>query len=298
MTGAPPRARIAASAAPVAFIVLWSSAFIAARVGLPHVSPLLFLAARFVLATVLLAAFCLVWKQDWSGMARRWPHFVVAGILINGLYLSGAFIAMTHITGATMALVGSLHPLLTALLSGPVLGDRFRPSQWLGFACGVGGVALVAGVRLGDFAELEGMALGAAATAALVLGTLYYSKHCKGAPLMASNTVQLAGASAVTLALMFALETPHAEWTPEALIALVYLAVVVSVGGMALFLFMLKTGTAGKVAANFYLTPCVTAVLGWLVLSEGLSATAIAGFVLASAGVWLVNRSGSPVNAP
>lgn len=291
MTGAAPRPWMA-SAAPVVFIVLWSSAFIGARAGLPHVSPLLFLGARFVLATLLLAAICLVWKQDWSGMGRRWPHFVVAGILINGLYLSGAFVAMTHITGATMALVGSLHPLLTALLSGPVLGDRFRPSQWLGFACGVGGVALVAGVRAGDFAQMEGMALGAAATAALVLGTLYYSKHCKGAPLIASNTVQLAGAAAVTLALMAAFETPHAEWTPEVLAALVYLAVIVSVGGMALFLFMLKTGTAGKVAANFYLTPGVTALIGWLVLGESLPAAAIAGFALASAGVWLVNRSG------
>ena len=296
MTGAPQRPWMA-SAAPVVFIVLWSSAFIGARAGLPHVTPLLFLGARFVLATLLLAAVCLVWKQDWSGMARRWPHFIVAGILINGLYLSGAFVAMTHITGATMALVGSLHPLMTALLSGPVLGDRFRPSQWLGFVCGVGGVALVAGVRTGDFAQLEGMALGAAATVALVLGTLYYSKHCKGAPLIASNTVQLAGAAVVTLALMAAFETPRVEWTPEVLIALVYLAVVVSIGGMALFLFMLKTGTAGKVAANFYLTPGVTAVIGWLVLGEGLSAAAIIGIALASAGVWLVNRSGRTASA-
>jgi drug/metabolite transporter (DMT)-like permease len=296
MTGAPPRPWLA-SAAPVVFIVLWSSAFIGARAGLPHVSPLLFLGARFALATLLLAAICLVWKQDWRGMGRRWPHFVVAGILINGLYLSGAFVAMTHITGATMALVGSLHPLLTALLSGPVLGDRFRPSQWLGFACGVGGVALVAGVRVSDFAQLEGMALGAAATVALVLGTLYYSKHCKGAPLIASNTVQLAGAAVVTFALMAAFETPRVEWTPEVLTALVYLAVVVSIGGMALFLFMLKTGTAGKVAANFYLTPGVTAVIGWLVLGEGLPAAAIVGIALASAGVWLVNRSGRPAGA-
>lgn len=296
MTGAPPRPWMA-SAAPVVFIVLWSSAFIGARAGLPHVSPLLFLGARFVLAALFLGAVCLIWKQDWSGMGRRWPHFVVAGILINGLYLSGAFVAMTHITGATMALVGSLHPLMTALLSGPVLGDRFRPSQWLGFVCGVGGVALVAGVRTGDFVQLEGMGLGAAATVALVLGTLYYSKHCKGAPLIASNTIQLAGAAVVTLALMAAFETPRVEWTPEVVVALVYLAVVVSIGGMALFLFMLKTGTAGKVAANFYLTPGVTAVIGWLVLGEGLSAAAIIGIALASAGVWLVNRSGRTANA-
>ena len=69
-------------------------------------------------------------------------------------------------------------------------------------------------------------------------------------------------------------------------------SLVISVGGMALLLFMLRTGTAGKVAANFYLTPGVTALLGWLVLGEGLSATAILGFALASKGVWLVNRRG------
>ena len=100
-----------------------------------------------------------------------------------------------------------------------------------------------------------------------------------------------------TFALMAAFETPRVEWTPEVLIALVYLAVVVSIGGMALFLFMLKTGTAGKVAANFYLTPGVTAVIGWLVLGEGLPAAAIVGIALASTGVWLVNRSGRPAGA-
>ena len=289
--------RALAAAAPVAFIVLWSSAFIAARAGLPDVSPLLFLALRFVLATLVLVALCLIWRQDWRGLGRRWPHFVLAGILINGLYLGGAYIAMTRITGATMALVGSLHPLLTALLSGPVLGDRFRVSQWLGFICGVGGVALVAGIRLDDFAQVEGMAVGTAATLSLVFGTLYYSRHCKGAALVPANTVQLAGASAVALVLMAAFEAPRAVWTPTALATLAYLAIAISVGGMALLLFMLKTGTAGKVAANFYLTPGVTAVLGWLILGEGLSTTAILGFGLASAGVWLVNRGGPPAGS-
>jgi drug/metabolite transporter (DMT)-like permease len=61
---------------------------------------------------------------------------------------------------------------------------------------------------------------------------------------------------------------------------------------MALLLYMLKTGTAGRVAANFYLTPGTTAMLGWLILGEALSPLAILGFAIASVGVWLVNRGG------
>ena len=60
-------------------------------------------------------------------------------------------------------------------------------------------------------------------------------------------------------------------WTPTAIVTLLWLALAVSIGGMGLFLYLMKAGAAGKVAANFYLTPGVTAVMGWLVLGESLS---------------------------
>jgi len=69
---------------------------------------------------------------------------------------------------------------------------------------------------------------------------------------------------------------------------------VVSIGAMALFILMLRHGTAGQVASNFYLTPGITAVMGWLVLDEGLDANGLAGLALASVGVWLANRRRGP----
>jgi drug/metabolite transporter (DMT)-like permease len=102
--------------------------------------------------------------------------------------------------------------------------------------------------------------------------------------------VQLAAAAALCWLFVLLFETPRADWTPAAVITLLHLTIGVSLGGMGLLLFMLRTGTAGKVAANFYLTPGLTAVMGWLLLGEDLAPLAIAGFVVASAGVWLVNR--------
>lgn len=289
MTAAP---TLFARLAPLAFIFLWSMAFVAVRAGLPDVSPLYFLAVRFAIATVILVTIAALWRLGWTGLRQTWRHFVVAGVLINALYLSAAYLAMTEISGATLALLGALHPLLTALLSGPVLGERFRARQWLGVACGIAGVALVVGIDANDLAQRAGVAWGLSSVVCLTAGTLYYSRYCRGLGLVQANTIQLAAAAAVTAAFALAFEDVRADWTPTALATLGFLVCAVSLGGMALLLYMLKNGATGRVSANFYLTPGTTAVLGWLILGETLSPLAILGFVIASVGVWLVNRGG------
>lgn len=283
-------ARLAALA-PFLFIFLWSMAFVAVRAGLPDVSPLYFLGVRFALASAILIAAVIVMDTDWRALRGRWHHFVIAGVLINAFYLSAGYLAMTTIPGASLALLGSLHPLLTALLAGPLLGERLKWWQWLGLGFGTAGVALVVGLDTGDLGRMSGMAWGVVAAICLTAGTLYYSRYCRQVGLTLANTVQLSAAAMVTLALAFAFEDIRADWTPTALVTLGFLAIGVSLGGMGLLLFMLRTGTAGKVSANFYLTPGATAVLGWAILGEALTAPAIAGFAVASFGVWLVNRA-------
>ncbi len=279
-----------AMAAPFLFILLWSSAFIAVRAGLPDVSPFYFLSIRFTLAAAILIAIAFATRQPWADLRGRWLHFAVAGTLINALYLSGGYLAMTRISGATLALIGALHPVLVALLSLPMLGDRFNGRQWLGFLLGLLGVGLVVGVNADEMARIEGMAIGFAGVLAFVAGTLYFSRYCRGTGLVLSNMVQLGAAAVVCWLLTGLFEEPRAVWTPTAVATLLHLTIAVSLGGMALLLFMLRTGTAGKVAANFYLTPGLTALLGWLVLGETLAPPALLGFAVASAGVWLVNR--------
>ncbi len=277
--------------APALFILLWSGAFIAVRAGLPDVSPLYFLTVRFAIATavlLLIAVAVPAVRRTWRHVAHGWHHFVIAGVLLNGAYLSGAYLALTEITGATMALLGALHPLATALLSGRLLGDRFRPLQWAGFALGTAGVALVAGVNVTDLGNARGITIGLLCVSCLVAGTLYYARHAQTSGLVVANCLQLAGAAVFSGLLTLVFEDVYAVWSPMALGTLAYLTFGVSIGGMFLYLFMLKTGIAGKVTANFYLIPGVTALLGWAILGETLPVPAIVGFVVASLGIWLV----------
>jgi len=279
-----------APVSPVVFILVWSSAFVAVRAGLPDVSPLYFLSVRFTLAAAILLGLALLLYRRLPTLGGNWPHLAVVGALTSGLYLACGYKAMTTLGGAIFALIGALHPILVALASTRLLGDRFRPRQWLGFVLGVLGVALVAGVQGADAASREGLAFGFVAVLMFVCGTLYYARFCRDVPLLEGNAVQFVSAALCAWACTLLFETPRANWTPVAVVTLLHLTFVVSLGGMALLFAMLRSGTAGQVSANFYLTPGVTAIMTWAILGETLSPPAIAGFAVASAGVWLVNR--------
>ena len=117
---------------PFGFVLLWSSSFIASRVGLRYLSPLYFVTVRMVAAAVVLVAVMVLLQRSWRPVAGRWGHLVVSGVLTNTVLLMTAHYAMVHTGAAPIALVQTLNPLLTALLAWPLLGEKLRPLQWLG----------------------------------------------------------------------------------------------------------------------------------------------------------------------
>lgn len=281
--------------APLVFVLIWSGAFVAARGGLPDFTPWAILTIRFLLAGALLAGLALLISErdpDWRAYRARWPSVVGAGILMNGLYLGLFFTAMQEIPAATAALIGSLAPVLTALLSGPLLGERFRWLQWVGFALGVVGVALVVGVDYVSLGARTGIVAALVGVCSMTLGTLWHARVGRGLPLLATNALQMAASGVFCALVMLAFEAPKIVWSEATFLALGYLTVAVSLGGMGLYLLMLRHGAAGKVASNFYLTPGTAAVLAFLILGEEISLKAVAGLLIATAGVWLVQRGG------
>jgi drug/metabolite transporter (DMT)-like permease len=276
---------------PFAFVLLWSSSFIASRDGLRYLSPLLFVAVRMVIAALALVALMFVLRRPWRVLAGRWGHLAVSGVLTNSLLLMTAHYAMVHTGAAQIALVQTLNPLLTSLLAWPVLGERLRLLQWFGLLLGAAGVVLIVGLAaVSSPIELHGLLLTAGGVVGLCGGTLYFGRFCRGVPMLEGTTVQFVAAAVTCVVAAAALETPHADWNGYAIAAVAWNAGAVSLGGMALYYIMLARGTAARATANFYLVPGTASLMAWLLLGERLSALTLAGLILSSVGCWLVAR--------
>jgi drug/metabolite transporter (DMT)-like permease len=276
---------------PGLFVLLWSTGFIGARLGMPHAEPMTFLTLRFALTAALLAGAAALLRAPWPRRPADWGHLSVAGLLMHGVYLGGVFVAIRlGLEAGLSALIVSLQPLLVAASAGLLLGERVGPRAWLGLGLGLCGVALVLGRKLG----LSGtQALGAltcvAALAGITVGTLYQKRFCSGHDLRTGNFVQFAAATLACGLLALAFETRRVDWTPELVFALLWLVLVLSVGAISLLYVLLRRGAASRVASLFFLVPPTTALIAWPLFGEQLGPLELLGMALTVAGVALVN---------
>jgi drug/metabolite transporter (DMT)-like permease len=279
------------SAAPFLFVLLWSSSFIAAKTGLRHISPLVFVAVRLIACAAVLLTLMVVLHRSWRPLGNwRWLHCAVAGALLNACGLMAPHVGLLLAPAAQIALVQSLTPLLTAILGVALLHEPMRPRQWFGLALGMSGVGLVVGhAAFNSSSQFQGLVLAFVGVLGLVFGTLYFGRFCRGVPLLPGATAQFLSAATVSALGAWLLETPYATWTDGAIAAVAWNTVMVSLGGMGLYFAMLTRGTMAQVSANFYLVPGTAALLAWAFLNERLTLPAVIGLLVASAGCWLVS---------
>jgi drug/metabolite transporter (DMT)-like permease len=100
----------------------------------------------------------------------------------------------------------------------------------------------------------------------------------------------------IAVAIFFAIgawlfENGVVHWTSEFILALIWLAVVLSLGSIGLLYWLIRRSAATSVASLFYLVPAVTAVMAYVLFGERLDAVAIIGMIACAAAVLLVNKS-------
>ncbi len=287
----PPDNRRAAAAAAL-FIFFWASGFVAAKYGFPYAEPFTFLAIRFVIAGIVLIPVCIIWKVTWPRTIGETGHVLAAGLMVQSLYITGVYYGIyLGLSTGVVALVMGLQPLLTGALAGLALAERVTPRRWLGLVLGFTGLGLV----VADKTTAAGATVGAFAVTALGLiaitaGTLYQKRFCAAFDIRASVAIQNVASCALMFALAGVFETMAVQWTGEFLFALLWSAFGLSVIAIALYYWMVRHGAAAKVTSLIYLSPPVTAVMGWLAFGETLGPAAIAGMAIAVGGVALVTR--------
>ena len=292
MTGKTGRQSFLLALAPGLFVLLWSTGFIGAKLGLPYAEPLSFLLIRFACVIGLLGLLALVLRRPWPHRPTQWLHIAVAGALLQGGYLAGVFLAIhTGMAAGVVALIVGIQPLLTAFLSASMVGERVSGRQWMGLVLGFGGVTLVVWDKLG-FGGLSGagFAFSTLALVSITLGTLYQKRFCADLDLWSGSVIQFVAAALVLLPFALAFETMRIEWGGQFVFALGWLIFVLSLGAISLLHLLIRRGAATRVSALFYLVPPTTALLAFLIFGEKLGLAAVAGMAIAAAGVAIAVR--------
>ena len=286
------------AALAAAFVLIWGSAFNAARLVVLEWPPFWALAVRFCLTAPLLLL--IAW-----GTGARWPargdlgRVVVMGLFGTGGYLALSWWAMALIPSGLVALVTAATPLVVAL--GEVVFLRRRPSglAWAGLGMGWAGVAVLGGARLsGHVGAAEGMTealgvilalLGAVFQAA---GLLAFAPARGRVDLWSASAGQSLVSAALLLVLAVVLEgPPPSGGSSQVWLGLAYSVTVVGIGGYALLFVMLRRFPPSTAAALQLLAPPVAAVLGWAALGEVLGWADLAGGVLTLTGLLLLFRA-------
>lgn len=287
---AAPQRDLTLIAIPAAFVLLWSSGFIAAKIGLANAETLTFLALRYAVVTLLTAGVALAMRAPWPKSWLEVGHIAIAGALLQALYFGGVWLAMGMGVGAGVAaLIVCMQPMLTAAVVGPLLGERVSRRQWLGLVLGFAGVALVVARKLAlGLGTTEGMAWAFVGLVGITLGTLYQKKFCADMDPRSGSTIQFLVATVLISPLALIFEDGVIHWTPAFIGALLYMAVFISLISMVLLTVMIRRGAVSRMTSMFFLVPPVATLLSYLILDEPVGPLALAGMAVAVIGVALV----------
>ena len=281
--------------APVIFVLLWSTGFIGSKLGASDAEPFTFLSLRFLLVLVILVPVLLVTGRRARGWRER-GHSMVVGMLIHGVYLGGVFWSIRHgMPAGVAALIVSLQPILTSLLSAPLLGERLAARHWAGLALGLAGAVLILEPGLaGAFDADSGITAPnvAANTLALIgitASTIYQKRFATGTDLLAGTVWQYVGAVLLVGAGSFLVETQTVHWTPKFLIALGWLVLVLSIGAISLLMLLIRQNAVASVSGLFYLVPACTSVIAFFMFGETLTPIQLTGLALATVAVLMIS---------
>lgn len=266
--------------------VLWGVPYLMIKVAVDEVSPVGVVAARTLLAVVVLVPIALatgalraVWPRRWELAALAVLEIAVPFTLISA--------GERHITSSLTAIVIATGPFMAAGV-GAMLGvERMRPAGLAGMAVGLVGVAVLVGVDVGGDAEaLLGVGMILAAVACYAVAVIWMRSRFSDLPPVGTITVVCGAGALVTMP--FALATlPAAVPSGRVLWSLVGLGV--GCTALALVLYMALIAEVGGVRAMLitYINPVVAVAAGVAILGERLTPAMVLGMALIAGGSWV-----------
>jgi drug/metabolite transporter (DMT)-like permease len=272
-------------------VLAWSSAFVVIRAVLPVFSPGELAFLRQLVAVPLLAIWMIGQKWLWPTV-REWVLIAVFGLTWFSIYIVALNTAEQTIDAGTASFIVNIGPLLIAVGAFMFLGEKLPRNLLSGAVIALAGVGLIAwGTSSSDRVDLVGVLWALVATVTYAVGVLTQKPALQR---LSSNQVTLLGAAIALIPLFW--------WAPEAIttvqsapidaiVGAVWLGAIPTALGFGLWGYALKRMPAGRLGVSTYVVPPLVIVESAILLGEWPHPIAIAGGLIALAGVWWSRRS-------
>lgn len=280
--------------------VVWGTTYLAIRIALDTVPPLLLTGSRFTIAGLIMLLVSRLRGEVIPRDLRTLAHLTFIGFLLVAVGNLAVVWAEQWVPSGLAALLVATAPFWMAIIEAfRKGGERLGTQGIVGMLIGFAGVAMLVTPGGGAGATWSSaFLLGALAIQVGGFGWQYGSAHSKykmkGVPLLASAALQmLSGGIIVTIAGFAIGEAPRFALTPKTFAAMAYLTLFGSVLAYSAYVYALAHMRTTLTSLYAYVNPVVAVFLGWLILNEPLTWMSVVAMVIILAGVALVQTAGS-----
>ena len=267
----------------ISVAIIWGMGFVIAKAAMEHFSPILLMALRFTLT-----ALCMIWffRPDPKLFNKLfWIAFVSAAI-----QYSLTFTGVSGIDASTAALLIQLEVPFAILLAAVVLGDKLTIRQGVGVSLAFCGAILIVGEpKLANNMRYVLMVIGGGF--AWSLGQIMIKMMGVSGGFSLISSIAVFAAPQLFIA-SYLLEDNQIDQittaSPAAWAAVVYLGMVMTALGYAMWYRLLGLYDVNMVMPFLLLLPVASVVGGYLFLDEILTTKIAIGGLLALAGVAII----------
>jgi len=264
--------------------LLWSTAFVGIKLGLPYTTPIFFAGLRFILAGFITLG--LSWREHrkFSFFINNFPTVLKIGGLQTFLLYLFFYLGLERIDGALAAVITGFSPLWAIILAHFYMkNDQLTFTKVVSFMFGVSGIAIVAlsGKHTNSGLDYIGVLLMLSSSLISAVSAIVIAKEKTDIPAIVLNGGQLiVGGFLLVIAALFT-EKIYIDPTPQFFGALIYLACLSAVA-YSIWFYLLQSGA--KISfLNLWkcIIPVCGAVISWAILpGESPTPLAIIGIIL------------------
>jgi drug/metabolite transporter (DMT)-like permease len=275
-------------------VLIWGSTWLVIKFQLGVVSPIVSVAWRFALASLMLLLYACYRRRSLRFSARDHAWIVLQGVLLFGLNYICVYLSEQYLTSGLVAVVFSLVVFMNALGMRVFFGRPIRATAVIAATLGVAGVALIFGREVTGVAtagdELRGLLLALASASIASLGNMVATRnHRRQLPILPVNAWAMAYGALFVAAVAYA-SGAHLQFDPSwpYLVSLLFLAIFGSAVAFGAYLTLMSRIGADRAAYTAIAIPIVALLIStafehlrWRVETFTGVAACVAGILLA-----------------